>query len=173
MNLKLILPIKKITLGNKEISVPKLGLKHHKLVKDEKDPIKALGIMMRSVYPDLSAAENDYVALHLLEFNGRIKDTVVKDGFTYKLSELYICQRLEFQFQGKTYKFKSHKPFDTFGPVDEVLKSLYLGDDVPDFLDMPAFVAKWADDITSTVAIPGPDGPIKGLLKVMDILNEE
>lgn len=173
MNLKLILPIKKITLGDKEISIPKLGLKHQKLVKDEKDPYKALHVLMNSIYKDLSAAETDFAALHLLEFNGRLKSKVTKDGFTYNLNDLYICQRLEFRFQGKTFKFKSHEPFQTFGPVDSVLQSLYLGDDVPDFLDMPAFVATWADDITSTIAIPGPNGPIKGLLKIMDILNEE
>ncbi|AZV00923.1 baseplate hub distal subunit [Escherichia phage vB_EcoM_005] len=95
---------------------------------------------MDSICKGLSAAETDFAALHLLEFNGRLKEKVTKDGFTYNLNDLYICQRLEFQFQGKTFK---------------------------------AFVATWADDITSTVAIPGPNGPIKGLLKIMDILNEE
>lgn len=173
MNLKLILPIKKITLNDKTISIPKLGLKHHNLVKDEEDPIKALRIIMRSINPDLNAAETDFVSLHLLEFNGKLKSEVQKDGFTYRLADVYISQRLVFQYGGKEYKFRSHTPFENFGPVDQVLENLYEGDDVPDFLDMPAFVSKWADDITSTVAIPGPNGPIKGIALIMDLLNEE
>lgn len=160
-------------MNQKEISIPKLGLKHHNLVKDEKDPVKALRMIMRTIHPDLDAAETDFVSLHLLEFNGKLKSEVIKDGFTYRLADVYICQRLEFQYQGNTFKFRSHKPFETFGPVDAVLQTLYLGDDVPDFLDMPAFVAKWADDITSTVAIPGPNGPIKGMLEIMGLLNVE
>lgn len=128
---------------------------------------------MQSICPGLDAAENDYVSLHLLEFNNRIKPEVTKNGFTYRLDDVYICQRTEFQYGGREYKFRSHQPFEQFGPVDDVLNTLYLGDDVPDFLDMPAFVSKWADDITSTVAIPGPLGPIKGMSQIMDILNEE
>lgn len=160
-------------MNDKEIIIPKLGLKHHKMIKDDKDPLIALNKLMASICPNLTAAENDYVALHLLEFNNRLKDSVTRDGFTYKLSEVYICQKLVFQYSNKEYKFRSHKPFEQFGPVDDVLKTLYLGDDVPDFLDMPAFVSKWADDITSTVAIPGPNGPIKGIAQIMDLLNEE
>lgn len=171
MNLKLLLPIQKIHLNGKDINIPKLGLKHHQLVKDEKNPIIALQKIMQSIYPNLDAAEGDYVALHLLAFNGKLKEKVEKNGFIYSLDTLYICQRLNFQYSGKEYKFKSHKQFQDFGPVDSVLESLYLGDDVPDFLDMPAFVAKWADDITQTVAIQGPHGPVKGLLAIMDILN--
>lgn len=171
MNLKLILPMKKIHLNNKEINIPKLGLKHHALIKNEDNPLKALQKLMNSIYPDMDAAESDFVALHLLAFNGRIKDSVTIDNFTYSLDTLYICQKLNFQYQGNEFKFKSYKAFQDFGPVDEVLNSLYIGDDIPDFLDMPAFVSKWADDITSTVAILGPDGPIRGLLQIMEILK--
>lgn len=143
------------------------------MIKDEKDPIVALKKLMDSICPGLDAAENDFVALHLLEFNNKLKATVTKNGFTYNLADVYICQRLSFQYGDKEYKFRSHKPFEQFGPVDDVLNKLYLGDDVPDFLDMPAFVSKWADDITSTVAIPGPLGPIKGMSQIMDLLNEK
>ncbi|AHY25175.1 baseplate hub distal subunit [Pectobacterium bacteriophage PM2] len=150
-----------------------MGLKHQTLTKDINDPIKAVLTLMTSIHPSLNAAETDYAALHLLEFNGKIQNEVIKDGFKYSLNDLYICQRLEFQYGGTEYKFRSHIPFEQFGPIDTVLKSLYLGDDVPDFLDMPAFVSKWADDITNTVAIPGPKGPIKGISAIMDILNEK
>lgn len=160
-------------MKGKTVSLPKLGLKHHNMVKDEKNPLVALKTIMNSIHPGLNAAETDFISLHLLEFNNKLKSEVTKDGFIYKLDNVYICQRLEFQFGGKEYKFRSHEPFEQFGPVDDVLKTLYLGDDIPDFLDMPAFVSKWADDITSTVAIPGPNGPIKGMLQIMDLLNEE
>lgn len=163
--------MKKLKLADKEINIPKLGLKHHALIKDEKDPIVALQKIMKSIYPGMTAAESDYTALHLLAFNGRIKEVSTVDGFTYSLDTLYICQRLKFQFHGTEYNFKSHDAFQEFGPVDQVLESLYLGDDVPDFLDMPAFVSKWADDITSTVAISGPQGPVKGMLQIMEILK--
>lgn len=172
MNLKLILPTKKIQLGDKEIHIPKLGLKHHNLIKNEPNPYAALRKIMQSIFPNLTAAESDFVSLHLLEFNGKLKDKREINGFTYKLDDVYICQRLEFSYQGKTFKFRSNKPYEEFGPVDNLLETLYLGEDVPDFLDMPAFVAKWADDITSTLAIPGPNGPVKGLLKIMELLNE-
>lgn len=173
MSLKLILPTKKISVNGKEITIPKLGLKHHNLVKNEMNPIEALNKIMGSIYKGLTAAENDFVALHLLEFNGKLKSESSKDGFKYSLSDMYICQKLEFQYGGHTYKFKSHSPFDQFGSVDMVLQNLYIGDLVPDFMDMPAFVSKWADEITTTIAIPGPNGPIKGMLKIMEILNGE
>lgn len=158
-------------MGNKDISIPKLGLRHHAMLKDIKDPIQGLRKIIDSIHPGLSTAESDLVALHTLEFNGKIKESSVINGFKYNLSEAYICQRLSFSYGGKDYVFRSHKPFEEFGPVDSVLSSLYQGNEVPDFLDMPAFVAKWADDIINTVAIPGPNGPIKGMLKIMDILK--
>lgn len=173
MNLKLILPLKKIVINEKEISIPKLGLKHQKMIKDEKDPLIVISKILKSIHPNLTAAESDLATIHLLEFNDKIKSSVIKDGFKYDINDVYICQRLIFHFGGKEYKFRSHDPYEQFGPVDAVLSSLYLGSDVPDFLDMPAFVSKWADDITSTIAIPGPSGPIKGILAIMDILNAE
>ena len=131
---------------------------------------------MDSICPGLTAAETDFVALHVLAFNNRLKDEVTVDGFTYKLNDVYICQRLEQQFSGHTFYFRSNEPFEQFGPVDDVLEKCFLKVDdsteCPDFMGMPAFVSKWADDITSTVAIPGPNGPIKGIIPIMDILND-
>lgn len=164
-------------MNGKEVKIPKLGLKHHKLIRDVRSPDENLKILIDSIYPGLTAAETDLVALHLLAFNHKLKEEIIKDGFTYKLSEVYICQRLEQQYNGHTFYFRSNKPFEQFGAVDDVLKTCFIKVDesteCPDFMDMPAFVTKWADDITSTVAIPGPNGPIKGIGHIMDILNEK
>lgn len=171
MNLKLILPTKKVNINGKEISIPKMGLKHQQLIKNEKDPTVAMQKIMRSIAPELNASENDFVSLHLLAFNGQIKNKKVDDGFEYNIDTLYISQRLEFQYAGKTFKFRAPEAFEEFGPVDDVLKTLYLSDDVQDWLDMPAFVSTWADDITNTVAIDGPHGPVRGLLQIMEKLK--
>lgn len=132
---------------------------------------------MDSICPNLTAAETDFVSIHLLSFNSQIQDSVTKDGFNYHIKDMYICQRLEHQFGGNTFYFRSNKPFEQFGPVDDVLSSCFLkvndSTECPDFMDMPAFVTKWADDITSTIAIPGPNGPIKGILKIMELFVNE
>lgn len=39
------------------------------------------------------------------------------------------------------------------------------------FMKLPAFVTKWADDLVNTIAIDGPEGPIKGMLNVMEIFE--
>lgn len=170
MNLKLILPIKKVMLADKTYSIPKLGLKHYGLVKDVQDPIKALRVIMDSIHPGLDAAKSDFLTLHLMEFNNKLLSERTIDGFTYRLADVYICQRLSFQFQGNEFNFRSHRQYEELGPVDNVLKTLFIGEP-PEFLDMPAFVAKWADDILNTVAIPGPNGPVKGMLKILEILD--
>lgn len=132
-------------------------------------------MVLKSIHPDLTAAENDFVAIHLLAFNAKIKNKVTKDGFTYDIEDVYICQRLEQQFQGNSFKFRSNKPFEKFVSVDELLSSCFISvndsTECPDFMDMPAFVTKWADDITSTIAIQGPNGRIKGLALLMDLFK--
>ncbi|WWS25273.1 hypothetical protein vBKpnAMK6_00319 [Klebsiella phage vB_Kpn_AM_K6] len=101
MNLNVILPIKKIVINEKTISIPKLGLKHHNLMKDVKGPDENMNLLLDSICPGLTAAESDIVVLHLLAF----------------------------------------------------------------------FVTKWADDLVNTIAIDGPEGPIKGMLNVMEIFE--
>ena len=39
------------------------------------------------------------------------------------------------------------------------------------FLEMPAFVIKWAEDLSTTIAIPGPNGPIKGIAEIIGLLE--
>ena len=72
MNLKLILPIKKVKINGKDISIPKLGIKHHLLVKDVENAIDVLDILVRDIKPGLSVAEYDLVIVHLLEFNNKL-----------------------------------------------------------------------------------------------------
>lgn len=175
MSLKIVLPLKKIVLNGKEITIPKLGLKHHALMQEVKSPEEHIEILVNSIRKDLSAAEANIVLLHVLEFNSKIKDTVIKDGFTYKISDVYICQRLEHQFSGYNFVFRAPTQFEKFSTPDDVLKTCFLrvndSEVVPDFMDMPAFVYSWADDITTNVAIKGPYGPIKGLAKILEIFE--
>lgn len=167
--------MKTIQVNQKEIKIPKLGLKHHNMLKEVKSPEENLSLLINSIHPGLTPAEIDYVSIHLLEFNGKIKSKVVKDDFEYDLSTLRIVQRLEFQFAGHTFKFRAPKQFEGFGGVDKMLsKCLETVDgkkeDV-DFMKMPAFVTKWADDISSTIAVSGPNGDIRGVAKIIGIFE--
>lgn len=177
MNLKLILPLKKVTLpiSKKEVSIPKLGLKHYKLLKDVKGADENMQILMDSICPGLSPAESDFVQLHILEFNGKIKPSVVKDGITYSLSDVYICQRLEYQYQGNTFKFRAPGKFESFMTVGAMMNSclLAVNDEKSevDFMKMPAFTYKWAEEISTTLAIQGPDGTIRGIENIVRLFE--
>ena len=175
MNLKIILPIKKIVVNDKTISIPKLGLKHYNLLNCVKGPDEHLNTILDNICPGLTAAESDIVVIHLLAFNGKLKDEVEKNGFTYKINDIYISQILEHRLDGKTFKFKAPKRYDKLGSIDNILdtyfESIDGNTDKPNFMKLPAFVVKWVDDIVNTVAIPGPNGPIKGILKIMEIFE--
>lgn len=177
MNLNLILPLKKITIPRlqREISIPKLGLKHFNMLKDVKGPDENLQLLIDSICPGLSPAESDFVCLHILEFNGKIKSKVEKDGHIYDINDVYICQKLEFQYQGNTFYFRAPGKFEQFPTISHMLNDCFIkvndSDEKVDFLKMPAFVIKWADDISSTLAIPSPDGPIKGIGKIIGLFD--
>lgn len=175
MSLKIILPLKKIVVNGKEVSIPKLGLKHHALMKDVKSPEGHIRTLINSIRPDLTAAEANVVLLHTLEFNGKIKESVTKDGFTYNINDVYVSQRLEHQFNGYTFYFRAPNQFESFSTPDDVLEKCFLrvndSEVVPDFMNMPAFVYSWADDITTNIAIKGPYGPLKGLSKILELFE--
>lgn len=175
MNLNVILPIKKITINGKAISIPKLGLKHHNLMKEVKGPDENMNILLDSICPGLSAAESDIVVLQLLSFNNKLKETVIKDGFTYDLDKVYICQRLTQRLDGKEFKFRAPPRYSKLGSVDSILSEFLESVDGEkteiNFMKLPAFVVKWADDLVNTIAIDGPNGPIKGMLNVMEIFE--
>lgn len=175
MSLKIVLPLKKIKVNDKEITIPKLGLRHHEILNKVTSPEEHIRALVNSICPNLSSAEANLVLLHVLEFNGKIKDTAVVDGFTYKISDVYICQRLEHQYSGNTFYFRSPTQTETFTTPDDVLKNCFIrvndSDVVPDFLSLPAFVYTWADDITTNIAIKGPYGPVKGLSKILELFE--
>ena len=175
MSLKIVLPQKKITINDKEITIPKLGLKHHILMKDVKSPEEHIKILSNSIRSDLTSAESNLAVLHVLEFNGKIKETVIKDGFKYSIQDVYICQKLEHSYNGNTFYFRSPDQFENFTTPDDVLAKCFIrvndSDVIPDFLSLPAFVYNWANEITTNVAIKGPYGPIKGLSRILEIFE--
>lgn len=177
MNLNLILPLKKVVLpiSNKEVSIPKMGLKHYNILKDVKGPDENLKLLIDSICPNLSPAEVDFVSIHLLEFNGKIKSRKEIDGYTYDINDVYVCQRLEFQYQGNTFYFRAPGKFEQFLTVSDMLSKclLKVNDEVKEinFLEMPAFVLKWANDIFTTLAIPGPNGPITGIGNIIGLFE--
>lgn len=175
MSLKIILPLKKIEVNGKEVTIPKLGLKHHALLNKVTSPEEHIKVLVNSIRPDLTYAEANLVLLHVLEFNGKIKESVVRDGFTYRISDAYICQRLEHQYSGNTFYFRSPEQDEKMITPEDVLKKCFIrvndSDVVPDFLSLPAFVYNWADDIMTTVAIKGPYGPVKGLSKILELFE--
>lgn len=179
MNLNLIIPLKKIVLpSGKEVSIPKLGLKHYNILKDVKDINENMQLLTDSICPGLSSAEQDLVSLHLLEFNGKIKSKAERNGHTYHINDVYISQRLEFQYQGNTFYFKAPNKYEEFGTVDTLLNKCLVKvtdsagneSEIPNFLKMPAFVVKWADDITNTLSIKGPDN-IKGISDIIGLFQ--
>ena len=167
--------MKTVQVNQKVIKIPKLGLKHHNIIKEVRGPEENLARLVDSICPNLTPAEIDFVGLHILEFNGKLKSKVVKDGFEYSLDTLKIVQRLEFQFGGNVFKFRAPKQFEVFGAINGMLDTclLTVNDkeaDV-DFMKMPAFVKKWADDISCTLSIAGPNGEIRGLAAIIGIFE--
>ncbi|QGT55388.1 baseplate hub [Escherichia phage FP43] len=152
-----------------------MGLKHYNLLKDVKGPDENMKILADSICKNMSPADFDFACLHILEFNNKLKSEVEKDGFTYKLDDVYVCQRTEFQFQGNTFYFRPPGKFEQFATISEMLSNclIKVNDEEKEisFLEMPAFVIKWAEDLSTTIAIPGPNGPIKGIAEIIGLLE--
>lgn len=167
MKLDLILPTRILTLNNKEIRVPKLGLKHHRLVKEIKSLDEHLRVLIESIHPGLDGAEMEFVLVHIGAFNGRCKDQKTVDNFTYDIKTMRIDRETTFELD-KTYKFRSPYLGETFNSAKDILESTKTDDTY--YGSMPAFVVHWADKIASTVSIEGPNGRIEGCAKIMEIL---
>ncbi|WBF78814.1 baseplate hub distal subunit protein [Acinetobacter phage vB_AbaM_DLP2] len=170
---------KVIEVNGKTIKVPKLGLKHRLLMKEGISHEDAMKVLLNYIQPNLSLAERDLLTLHLLEYNGRIRSQVKVGEFLYDINNAYICQQLKFNYEDYEFKFRSPTMELMKGPLDILLKECCVsvkksGEKipVPDFMDMPAFVYRWADMITNTVAIDGPFGQIRGLYKVVELFSE-
>ena len=106
--------------------IPKLGLKHYNLLKDVKGPDENMKILADSICKNMSPADFDFACLHILEFNNKLKSEVEKDGFTYKLDDVYVCQRTEFQFQGNTFYFRPPGKFEQFATISEMLSNCLI-----------------------------------------------
>lgn len=174
MSLKLVLPIKKITLNGKQIAIPKFGVKQHNILNAVKAADTHLRDLLQSISPGLTAPEGELVILHVLHFNNRIKDVEI-EGHTYSVDDVVIRQILTHQFQGNVFKFKSPQPFETFTTPDEMLSKLLVSVndekvDV-DFMKMPAFVSKWADQILHGIALDTHRGTIKGLTNILGLFE--
>lgn len=172
MNLNLILPLKKIILpSGKEVSIPKLGLKHYNMLKEVKGPDENLDLLINSICPGLTSPEVDLVCIHILEFNGKLKSKVEKDGATFDIKDIRITQKLEFQYQGHEFKFRAPGKFEQFATISHLLRECYLGQEPIDFMKMPAFIISWAEDISTTISIQGPQGDIKGLSNILRLFE--
>ena len=169
MKLNLILPTKTIELNGKQIKIPKLGLKHHKLVRDPKPGDESLRILIDSIHPGLSGEECEYVLVHLAAFNGRCFENKIVDNFTYSLDTMKIIRKTSFKIQDTEYNFRSPYFGEQFISAKDILESTSI--DELKFGSMPAYVANWSEQIISTIQIDGPNGPIQGCGAILGILE--
>lgn len=158
------MPQKKIKIKTKEITIPKLGLKHHQLIKEVRDAADNLKILLDSIHPNLTKAEAEIVMLHTAEFNGLIP--LEKDG--YSLNDIQVVAKTEFELNNTVYKFRSPTFFEKFKDYEDTLKKLYIGEDEPDFKGMPAFLIKWVQQLTDTIVLKDK----KGINEIMDHFDE-
>ncbi|WJZ28093.1 baseplate hub distal subunit [Serratia phage 92A1] len=167
MKLNLILPTRTLNLNGKEIKIPKLGLKHHKLVKDPKPGDESLRMLIDSIHPGLDGAEQEMVLVYLAAFNGRCNETKTVGDFTYDISTIKVIRKTEFSIGDEVYTFRSPNFGETFISAKDILNSTGS----QDFGQMPAYVANWAEQIISTIQMDGPDGPISGCGAILGILE--
>ncbi|EQA7786668.1 hypothetical protein ACX818_001253 [Acinetobacter baumannii] len=179
INLDILPKCKQITINGKTINVPKLGLKHRLVYKDGQSHEEFMKSLMASIHPNLSMAERDLLTLHLMEYNGKLKNSIEISGESYSIDDVYICQKLKFNYGEFEFKFRSPTLELMDGPLDILLNrccvsAKYKGEkiDVPDFMDLPPFVSKWAEDITNTVALDTKTGKIVGLYKLVELFSE-
>ena len=174
LNIKQI--YKTIFVNDKEIRIPKLGLKHHAIIADGDSFEESSKKLLNTIHPNLSVAEKEIVSLHLLHYNGKINETTVIDGITYSINDVKICQKLRFTIGTTEFRFKSPKVEEP--TVDLMLKSGCVSVknngkdlDIPDFGELPAFVYKWAEQITKSISLKTEKTEIKGLYKLLEIFD--
>lgn len=178
INLEISQNFKLVEVNGKKIRVPKLGLRHRLVINQDQTHEESMKALLRTIDPHLSLAERDLITLHILTYNERMPSAVEVDGFEYKIDNVYVCQKLKFIHGDYEFKFRSPTFELLKGPADILLKECcvyvkHSGEkiDVPDFMDMPAFVMNWVEQITKTVAIDGPNGPIKGLYEIAELFS--
>lgn len=158
--LNIIPAVKNINVNGKDITIPKLGFRQMKLLRDMKGLDECMVGLLDSIRPGLTAAEADMVILHLLAFNKKIKTVETVGGFEIDIDKTYFCAKYEFELDGKIFKFKPPMLTDKFTSKLDILQKQYIGEH--DFGEMPAFVLDWADAIVSTIALDTPVGTVYG-----------
>lgn len=179
INLNIKVKHKTVVINGKTINIPKMGLKHHVFITESKSLEEGMQKILKSVNPNLSVAERDLVTLHILEYNGKIKNKILIDGIEYSIDDVEICQQLKFEYGGVEYKFKS----PNFNKVKSSVVSDVLTEccvsakrdgveiDIPDFNDLPAFVYKWMDKICDTIQLKTHKGTIKTLYNLTEVFD--
>lgn len=167
--LKIIPVTRTIELNDRQIVIPKMGLKHYRMLKDVKGLAENMTELMDSICPGLTAAESEFVIVHLLAHNGRIKDRQEFDfngqKITIDINDMVLCNKTEFIDGDKTYKFRAPRIGEFFISGLDALQSCTL--DNIDYGNMPAYMLDWADDLTATVKIDTPVGPIHGAINII------
>lgn len=178
INLNILAPTKTITLNGKDIKIPKLGLRHKLLINTEMGYEECIKAILSTISTNLSQAERDLVTLHILEFNDKIKSKVEVNGVHFDINDVEISQKLKFVVGDYEFKFKTPSLETMNGPLDVILKQCcvyvkYKGEKIecPDFMDMPAYVFNWIEDISTTISIKYDGGEIKGLYNIMELFN--
>ena len=171
---------KLLQVNGKDIKIPKLGLKHRMLADINLSYSDNMKRLISSIHPNLSIAERDLVSLNILAYNDKIRNEFIEDGFTYRIDDVYICQKLKFELNGYEFKFKSPNNDSLSCAINDLLEDccVYVKKDgikqeIPNFLDLPSFVANWADDILNTIAIDTPNGKIVGLYSIVELFDYE
>ncbi|ADI96434.1 gp28 baseplate hub distal subunit [Acinetobacter phage Ac42] len=169
---------KSVQVNGKTVQVPKLGLKHYGLIKEIRSKSENMKRLMDSIQKGLTVAERDIVTLHLFEFNTEMPNKCFVNDQEITLDDVYVCQKLKFTYQDKVFKFKSYHG-DQIDVVPELLQSCLVSVkdsngnelDHPNFMDMPAFVVNWAEQILQTIAVDTPNGTVRGLNDIMELFN--
>ena len=154
MRLILNAPKKQITIKDKTYNIRRLGLKHYGLIKQPEHVSDALSKILESITKDkLSNGEAEYIIMHILEFNGKLKSSVVKDGFEFDINDCIIATEKTYKIGETEYHFRKPYKFEIFDNVIDLLEKTYKGNDKPDFIKFPAFVIKWSDEIRTSLIL--------------------
>ncbi|QBX32877.1 baseplate hub distal subunit [Aeromonas phage Asfd_1] len=165
--LNIIPAVKEITVNGKPVSIPKLGFRQMKLMKDMKEDglNEAIQMLIDSIRPGLTMAEADMVMLHLLAFNKKVKTVETVGGFDVDIDKAYLCGKYEFDLEGHPVYFIPPVLGQTFLTGLDVLEKQFdrerTGFDI-DFEQAPAYVLDWAVEITKTIALDTPHGTVFG-----------
>lgn len=180
MKLNILKNEKIIEINGKTIRIPKLGLRHHEILKEVRGHEENMKLLLNSIHKNLSQAERDLVTVHLLHFNNKLKDSVVINEVEVFVLDTVIDQTLRFDHDGVSYRFKSPTSTEMADTIDGMLQKCCVSAkrdaveiDIPDFLDMPAFVIGWAHKIADTLSLKTPNGYIRGLYDIVEVFNAD